>query len=268
VNIFLQTTNLALDGCGGGVTERMTWNGHTCPSTGCGPNVAALWREKQTRKKHFFVFHLFHLLTLTFYPFFFSMKIDVVNESGEHICYVEVSPSDTIWTLKCKLHREALKRPSSERAEGGAIIPPPDDQTLAIHPHGSELSQCEKTLEFYDLHEGSTVHCELKWGRFPQEMNFRKCVDVFRKVERNELTLSMEDDDVTSSMAVCAYHACCHMHEVTVLDLQCCELGDEGAIRIAEGLEKNTSLIRLDLRGVFPPPSFFIHCCICHSFIS
>ena len=45
-------------------------------------------------------------------------------------------------------------------------------------------------------------------------------------------------------------------------------MGDEGAIRIAEGLEKNTSLKKLDLRGVFPPPSFFIHCCISHSFIS
>ena len=46
------------------------------------------------------------------------------------------------------------------------------------------------------------------------------------------------------------------------------DIGDEGAIRIAEGLEKNTSLKKLDLRGVFPPPLFFIHCCICHSFIS
>ena len=46
------------------------------------------------------------------------------------------------------------------------------------------------------------------------------------------------------------------------------DIGDEGAIRIAEGLEKNTSLIRLNLYRVFPPPSFFIHCWISHSFIS
>jgi Ran GTPase-activating protein (RanGAP) involved in mRNA processing and transport len=46
------------------------------------------------------------------------------------------------------------------------------------------------------------------------------------------------------------------------------EIGDEGAIRIAEGLEKNTSLIRLNLYRVFPPPSFFIHCWISYSFIS
>jgi hypothetical protein len=45
-------------------------------------------------------------------------------------------------------------------------------------------------------------------------------------------------------------------------------IGDEGAIRIAEGLEKNTSLIRLDFFSVFPPPSFFIHCCISDSLIS
>ena len=53
----------------------------------------------------------------------------------------------------------------------------------------------------------------------------------------------------------------------------CCtavnDIGDEGAIRIAEGLEKSTSLKKLDLRGVISPPhSFFIHCCISHSFIS
>jgi hypothetical protein len=46
------------------------------------------------------------------------------------------------------------------------------------------------------------------------------------------------------------------------------DIGDEGAIRIAEGLEKNTSLKKLDLFGVFPPPSFFIHCCTSQSFIS
>jgi hypothetical protein len=45
-------------------------------------------------------------------------------------------------------------------------------------------------------------------------------------------------------------------------------LGDEGMIRIAEGLEKNTLLKKLDLECVFPPPSFFIHCCISYSFIS
>jgi hypothetical protein len=195
------------------------------------------------------------------------MKIIVLDVFGIHACDVEVSPSDTIWTLKCKLHREALKRPS-ERAEGGAIIPPPDDQKLVLHPNYEALSQCEKTLELYGLHEGSKVRCDPKWSEFPQEMNFRKCVDVFRKVERNELTLSFQWK-VTSGMSVCAYHACCHMHEVTVLDLQYGELGDEGAIRIAEGLEKNTSLKKLDLFSEFAPPhSFFIHCWISHSFIS
>jgi hypothetical protein len=56
-----------------------------------------------------------------------------------------------------------------------------------------------------------------------------------------------------------------------ILMFVCCTadnwIGDEGAILIAEGLEKKTSLIRLDLYRVFLPPSFFIHCCISHSFI-
>jgi hypothetical protein len=206
------------------------------------------------------------------------MKLNIVDEYDDHICHVEVSPSDTIWTLKGKLHREYLRR-ASERAEregeaseedpseGEDVIPPPDDQTLVISPNGRELSQGDKAVEFYDLHEGSEVRCVPKWRRFPQEMHFRKCVDVFRKVERN--TLSMEGDAVTTSiMTVCVYHACCHMHEVTVLNLQFCAIGDEGVILIAEVLDKNTSLKELCLGGVFPPPSFFIHCCIFYSFIS
>jgi hypothetical protein len=38
-------------------------------------------------------------------------------------------------------------------------------------------------------------------------------------------------------------------------------IGDEGAILIAEGLKKNSSLKELRLAGAFLPHSFFIHCC-------
>jgi hypothetical protein len=195
------------------------------------------------------------------------MKI-VVNR-----CDVDVSPSDTIWTLKCKLHREYLRRPSGGEREG--VIPPPDDQTLVLFRPYEELSQCDKTVEFYHIHEGSEVSCVPK-SRCPQEMHFRKCVDVFRKVERNALSFkrgitsrviySPVQGGITSRMTVCVKHACCHMHEVRVLDLYSGftaandAIGDEGAIRIAEGLEKNTSLKELNLRCVFTPPSFFIHC--------
>ena len=52
----------------------------------------------------------------------------------------------------------------------------------------------------------------------------------------------------------------------------CCtadnDIGDEGAIRIAEGLEKNTSLIRLDwkldLYGVFLPHLLLHHVVLSH----
>jgi hypothetical protein len=121
--------------------------------------------------------HCFHPSIFRF--FFFSMKIDIVNESGEHICCVEVSPSDTIWTLKGNLHREYLGRASwGESSEGESsggessegepsegessvgesscgycslFIPPPDDQTLVISPNGRELSQGDKTVEFCHL---------------------------------------------------------------------------------------------------------------------
>ena len=41
-------------------------------------------------------------------------------------------------------------------------------------------------------------------------------------------------------------------------------MGDEGAIRIAEGLEKNTSLKELDLDGVFPPHLLLHHVVLSH----
>ena len=52
--------------------------------------------------------------------------------------------------------------------------------------------------------------------------------------------------------------------------LMCCTadnwaIGDEGVIRIAEGLEKNTSLIRLNLDyGVFPPHLLLHHVVLSH----
>ena len=48
----------------------------------------------------------------------------------------------------------------------------------------------------------------------------------------------------------------------------CCtavnDIGDEGAIRIAEGLEKNTSVKELCLIGVFPPHSLLHHVVLSH----
>jgi hypothetical protein len=91
---------------GGEERRRGRGRGHTCPSTGCGPNnpPIALWSEKETHKL-FFCFHFSH--PLIFHPLYSSMEINVVNRSVDHICDVEVSPTDTIWTLGCKLHRKA-----------------------------------------------------------------------------------------------------------------------------------------------------------------
>ena len=41
-------------------------------------------------------------------------------------------------------------------------------------------------------------------------------------------------------------------------------IGDEGAIRIAEGLEKNTSVKELCLIGVFPPHLLLHHVVLSH----
>jgi hypothetical protein len=51
---------------------------------------------------------------------------------------------------------------------------------------------------------------------------------------------------------------------VCVLDWMNEEIGDEGVIRIADGLETNTSLVELDVRCVLLPRLFFIHSCVSH----
>jgi hypothetical protein len=229
----------------------------------------ALWSGKQKqRPTNFFFCFFIHFIRYNFIISSLSMKINLVSH-GTHTCYVEVSPSDTIWTLKGKLHREAALRRPSESTEGEGSIPPPDDQKLYLLPHYEELSQCDKTMEFYHLHEGSRVRCELKWSEYvyPQEMHFRECLNVFRKVERNALSSKREFGEITSSMIVWVKHACCHLHEVRVLSLMYDEIGDKGAIRIAEVLERNTSLKELHLRGVFPLHLSFVCCCISYSFI-
>jgi hypothetical protein len=42
-------------------------------------------------------------------------------------------------------------------------------------------------------------------------------------------------------------------------------IGDKGAIRIAEGLETNTSLAELNIGRVYSAHSFLIHCCMSHT---
>jgi hypothetical protein len=214
-----------------------------------------------------------------YHSFFPVMRIKVNGHGCEYD--IEVNPSDTIWALKCMIYSEFLEGPSE------ALFLPPDDQTLVHLPSRMELSDCGKTIEFYDIHEGSTITC--KWGPPCRgEDDFRKHLDVFRKKERTSLL----SDDFIHGMAVCINHACCHMHEVGVLHLSpigLCRsfsepplcyfsyshsyvrydiliftlfvcwttekdgIGDEEAIRIAEGLEKNTSLRVLKLGCVFAP---------------
>jgi hypothetical protein len=121
---------------------------------------------------------------------------------------IEVNPSDTIWALKCMIYSESL------RGQSEALLLPPDDQTLVLLPSGRELSDCGKTIVFYDIHEGSNIACESGPPCRGEEV-FRNHLDVFRKKERTSLL----SDEVTHGMAVCIKHACCHMHEVGVLCL-------------------------------------------------
>jgi hypothetical protein len=117
--------------------------------------------------------------------------------------YVEVAPGDTIWTLKMKI-------PS----ESSGILPPSlDDQRLVLLPSGTELSDSGKTIEFYNIHEGSEVKCEKKRNR--GEENFRNLLDVCRKKERSSLKLG----NVTQRMSVGIKHVFYHAPEVGVLSL-------------------------------------------------
>jgi hypothetical protein len=133
-----------------------------------------------------------------------------VNGHGGCEYDIEVNPSDTIWALKLKIYSESLGRPSK------AHLLPPDDQTLVVlHPYGTELSECDRTMEFYGIHEGSAIACKWWDPRYPGEEGFRKHLDVFRKKERT----SLHSVKATQGMAICIKHACCHMHEVRFLSL-------------------------------------------------
>jgi hypothetical protein len=148
------------------------------------------------------------------------MKISVY---GHGFYYeVEVSPSDTIWTLKCVIREESLKRASERppqrptwKSSRRPFLPPPDDQTLILVSSGRELSHCDETMSSCDIQEGSNVRCEWKWGKHHEEKHFRKLVDVFQKVERKSLKLNF----FIQKISVCGKHACSHMHEVRALDL-------------------------------------------------
>jgi hypothetical protein len=127
---------------------------------------------------------------------------------GHHFaCDIEVNPSDTIWALKCKIYSESLEGPSE------AYLPP-DVQALVLLSSRRKLSECGKTIEFYDIHEGSHIECK-RGPRYRGEEIFRKHLDVFRKKKRTSLL----SDEVTHGMAVCIKHTCYHMHEVRVLSL-------------------------------------------------
>jgi hypothetical protein len=127
-----------------------------------------------------------------------------------HLCEydIEVNPSDTIWALKCKIYSESLGGPSK-----GLL--PPDDQTLVLYSSGRKLKDCGKTIEFYGIHEESTIKCKLV--RYRVEYGFRRLLDAFRKKERTSLELGV--DNQTMSLCTCIKHLCWHAHELGVLSL-------------------------------------------------
>jgi hypothetical protein len=137
-----------------------------------------------------------------FFPFL-VMKIKV-NDSH----YVEVDPSDTIWSLKCAIYSKRI------RGHNGKLLPPPDDQRLVDRATQAVLSDCGKTLEFYGIHEGSSIGCKL--SRCSEEYGFRRLLDVSRKKERTSLKVGVHDG-LTMSFCTCIKHLCWHAHELGMM---------------------------------------------------
>jgi hypothetical protein len=119
---------------------------------------------------------------------------------------VEVHPSDTIWSLKWKIYDEFQRRIKIPPER----LPRPDDQRLFLEG-GKEMCDCEKTLEFWDIHEGTNVNCEYETPC--GEEDFRRFLDVVRKKERSCLRLR----DVTQVVGV--KYVCSHIHEVGSMHL-------------------------------------------------
>ena len=132
------------------------------------------------------------------------MKIKV-NDSY----YVEVEPIDTIWSLKCAIYAKRI------RGDNGELLPPDDQKRLVDRATRAKLSDCGKTLDFYGIHDGSSIKCKLR--KYGGEDDFRRLLDVSRKKERTSLEVG--DDDQTMSFCTCIKHLCMHAHEVGVLSL-------------------------------------------------
>jgi hypothetical protein len=148
--------------------------------------------------KHFLIF-LIISLSIQQQHSLSSLPTMVIKVNGYDI---EIDPSDTIWSLKWQIYH------ASQR-----VLPPPDDQRLVLIHTKRELNDCDKTVEFYDIHEGTEVKCKCK--KRPGEEDFRKFVNVFRKRERTRLQFK----GVAHLMTVGLKHVCVNVHEVRSISL-------------------------------------------------
>eukprot|EP01028_Stygiella_incarcerata_P004576 TRINITY_DN2007_c1_g2_i5.p1 TRINITY_DN2007_c1_g2~~TRINITY_DN2007_c1_g2_i5.p1 ORF type:complete len:573 (-),score=126.82 TRINITY_DN2007_c1_g2_i5:169-1887(-) len=191
------------------------------------------------------------------------MKVKVNTPHG---CFIiEVLPSDSVWTLKCKLYENAGIQKCHNR-HGRCLPLSPDDQELVAKGHTTFLlDDCERSLESYSIHEGSSIACKRRESGY--EQSFHSLVNVYRK----------KGIRATVTPVSLVKHVSIHSHEVRSIRLELQvyssfrmkllidyvihsivflkeldlsgndEFGDEGWIRIAKALETNTSLKILDL---------------------
>eukprot|EP01028_Stygiella_incarcerata_P000100 TRINITY_DN1012_c0_g1_i7.p1 TRINITY_DN1012_c0_g1~~TRINITY_DN1012_c0_g1_i7.p1 ORF type:complete len:413 (+),score=107.08 TRINITY_DN1012_c0_g1_i7:1417-2655(+) len=173
---------------------------------------------------------------------------------------IEVQPTDTVWTLKLLFYSAA------QRKHHWAPIPP-DHQRLSLG-NGEVLTNYEKPLDSFDIHEGTHISCD--YEAFSGDVDFRRFVEVIRKEERTCLKLRK------ITQIIGAKNICSHVHEIEQIRLRPSggdegrrklrdfellggmlenisslkklllaynrNVGDEGIIHIIAGLEKNASI--------------------------
>eukprot|EP01028_Stygiella_incarcerata_P007554 TRINITY_DN313_c0_g1_i9.p1 TRINITY_DN313_c0_g1~~TRINITY_DN313_c0_g1_i9.p1 ORF type:complete len:235 (-),score=33.01 TRINITY_DN313_c0_g1_i9:110-715(-) len=121
---------------------------------------------------------------------------------------IEALPSDTIWTLKWKIYEnEDIRKYCTDRV---GRIPSPDDQELVMDDGGTVLTDCERTLESYSIHEGAKLKCrKLCEHRYGEA--FRSLLNVYRK-KKTEMRMS-------SSVSFFK-HFSIHIHEARSVKLE------------------------------------------------
>eukprot|EP01028_Stygiella_incarcerata_P000719 TRINITY_DN1109_c0_g2_i1.p1 TRINITY_DN1109_c0_g2~~TRINITY_DN1109_c0_g2_i1.p1 ORF type:complete len:371 (-),score=103.48 TRINITY_DN1109_c0_g2_i1:175-1287(-) len=155
----------------------------------------------------------------------------VIVDVDDQLFSIEVLPSDTVWTLKCRIYENMDFRKHYYDTKGIHPVGP-DDQQLWMPSGGRLLDDCERSLESYSCRDGSSLLLEIRELSDGLSI-FRRLLSVYRKgnnrqkgdEEEEKEEEEEEDDDeneeeshspLTLNITPISWvkHGSVHIHEV------------------------------------------------------